>query len=91
MRGGLAIVADVHMWGVLGEVLVVIGVHDGPSWVTISQIHGTRPTVDVVLGATVDGEVGRLMDERSRLGVTTSAPGVPEGTTEVDLSKLVGI
>jgi len=57
MRGGLAGVVDVPRWGVLGEVLVVISVHDGPSWVRHSQIHGTSRTVDVVLGATVDDEV----------------------------------
>ena len=70
---------------------MVIGVHDGLAWVAHSQIHGTSRTVDVVLGATVDGKVGRLMDERSRLGVTTSGWGVPEGTTEIDPSELVGI
>jgi len=76
---------------VLGEVLVIIGVHDGLSWVRPSQILGFGLTVNVVLGATVDGEVGGLVDERPSLGVGTGGWGLPEGRTEPDLSELVGI
>jgi len=76
---------------VLSEVLVIIGVLDGPSWVGPSQIRGVSYAVDVVLGAAVDGEVGGLVDKRPSLGVGTGGWGGPEGGTEVDPSEYVGI
>ena len=48
-------------------------------------------TRSVVLGTTVDGEVGTLMDKRSALGICTSSGSVPVGTAEVDRSVTVGI
>ena len=70
---------------------MIIGVHDGLGWVSLSQILGSNWTVDVVLGAAVDGEVGGLVDERSGIGVVTGDRGGPEGTAEVDLPEYVGI
>jgi len=70
---------------------VIIGIHDGLTWVGPSQILRRTWTVDVVLGATVGGEVGGLMDERSSIGVVTGGWGGPEGTAEVDLPELVGV
>ena len=76
---------------VLGEEAVIIGIHNGLTWVGPSQILRRTWTVDVVLGATVGGEVGGLMDERSSIGVITGGWGGPEGAAEVDLPELVGV
>lgn len=76
---------------VLSEVLVTIGVEDGPTWVTFRQALTICTTVCIVLGATVEGEVGRLMDKRSSLGIGTGVGGLPEGAAEVDLSEFFGI
>ena len=76
---------------VLSEEAVIIGVRAGRSRVGTSQILGRARTVDVVLGTTVDGEMGGLVDERSSIGVVTGGWGGPEGTAEVDHPVLVGI
>ena len=99
IRGGLVLVevlvtigvGEAKRWGVLSEVLVVISVHDGLGWIVHSQTLGIGMTVGVVLGTTVFGEVGRLVDERPSLGVGAKGWGIPEGTAKVDLSELVGI
>lgn len=70
---------------------MVFGVHDGPSWVGPGQILGISYTIDVILGATVDSEVGRLVNERSSLGVITGGSESPEGRAEVDPSELAGV
>ena len=76
---------------VLSEVLVTVSVVGGLSYVTDGQVLTLGLAVLVVLCAPVDVEMGRLMDERSSFRVGTGAGGAPEGTTEVDLSELVGI
>ena len=101
IRGGLILVevlvtisvGEAKRWGILGEILVVIGAHDGQAWVSQSQTFCITLTVDagVVIGATVDNEVGRLVDECSSLGVGTGGWGPPEATAEVDPPELVGI
>lgn len=70
---------------------MVVGVEDGLGWVGPSQVLGRTLTINVVTGATIDGEVGRLVNERSRPRVGTSVGGIPEGSAEVDQSELVGI
>ena len=77
--------------GVLSEVLVIVGVEDGLSLIAEGQILGFTLAVNVVMSSAVDGEVGRLVDKRSGLGIGTDGGGLPEGTAEVDLSKLRGI
>jgi len=76
---------------VLCEVLVTVGVVDGLSYITDSQVLTVSLTVLVVLVATVDVEVRGFMDKSPGLGIGTGVGGAPEGTTEVDLSELVGI
>ena len=70
---------------------MTIGVEDGLNWVAVRQVLTTGMTVGVVLCATVDSKVGRLVDERSSLGIGTSGGGLPEGTAEVDLPEIFGI
>jgi len=70
---------------------VAVGVEDGPGRVGYGQVPTTRLAVSVVFGATVDGEMGRLVDKRSSLGIGTGVRGPPESTAEVDLSESVGI
>ena len=70
---------------------MTVGVHDGLRWVGTGQAPAAGLTVSVVFGATVEGEVGRLVDERSGPGVGADVGGSPEGTTEVDLSEIIGI
>jgi len=50
---------------VLSKVLVTVGVHDRPGRAAFSQGSASSLAVSVVGGATVEGEVGRLVDERS--------------------------
>ena len=69
---------------------MIVGVEDGLIWVADSQVLGTGLTVNVVVGTTVDGEVGRLVDQCSGLGVGTGVWGAPEGTAEVNPSEFVG-
>ena len=69
---------------------MVVGVEDGLIRVADSQVLGTGLTIHVVVGATVDGEVGRLVDQRSGLGIGAGIGGTPEGTAEVDPSEFVG-
>jgi len=70
---------------------MAVGIEDCHGWVADGQRLTTSLTVGVVIGTTVDGEVGGLVDKRSSPGIGTSVVGVPEGTAEVDLSELVGI
>jgi len=70
---------------------VTVGIVDGPIRVTDGQALAGGLAVGVITGATIDGEVGGLVDKRSGLGVGTGVGGVPEGTAQVDLSELVGV
>ena len=70
---------------------MAVGVEDGLGWGGYGHIHRIIVAVSVVIGATVDGEMGRLVDKRSSLGIGTGGWGPPEGTAEVDRSELVGI
>ena len=72
---------------VLREVLVVVSVHDRLVRGVLREVLRARLAVDMVVGATVAGEVGRLVDEGTRLGVRAGQGGVPESTAEVDLSE----
>jgi len=72
---------------VLGEVLVTVGVGDGLRRVADSKFPAGSLTVSVIAGATVDGEVGGLVDKRSGLGIGTDGGGVPESTAQIDLSE----
>jgi len=76
---------------VLGEVLVTVGVGDGLRRVADSQVLARSLTVNMIVGATVDGEVGGLVDKRSSLGIGTDGGGVPETTAQIDRSERVGI
>jgi len=77
---------------VLSEVFVVIGVGDGLIWVGVRQVLTIFTAVSVVLGSTVVGEMGSLVDKSSGLGIGTSGGGgVPEGTTEVNYPEPFGI
>jgi len=69
---------------------VIVGIEDGLGWVGNGQISRVSLTINVVLSATVDGEVGGFVDERSRLGIRSGVGGVPESAAEVYRSELVG-
>ena len=77
--------------GVLSEIFVTVSVEDRLIWVGDRQVPAILRTVSEVPGATVDGEVGNFVDERSGLGIGTVDGGVPEGTAKVNLSGEVGI
>lgn len=68
---------------------MIVSVRDG--WIVDGQVPGVNPAVNVIIGATVDEEVGRFVDERSGFGIGTCVRGTPEHTAEVDHSELVGI
>lgn len=70
---------------------MIVGVVDGSGWVVGGQGFGWVLTVDVIEGATVGVEVGRLVDKCSGPGVSPGVGHVPESTAEVDLSEVVGI
>ena len=70
---------------------MTVGVVDGPIRVVIGQGLAGSLTVSPIIGTTVDGEVGGLVDKSSSLGVSANVGSVPEGTAQVDLSELVGI
>ena len=70
---------------------MTVGIEDGLAWIVDGQLLRCILTGSVVLGPTVLGEAGRLVDKRSGLRVGTVEGSVPEGTAEVDLSELVGI
>ena len=70
---------------------MTVGVVDRLGYVTDSQVLTRSLTILVVLGATIDVEVGRFMYKRSGLGIGTGVGGAPEGAAEVDLSESVGI
>ena len=69
---------------------MIVGVVDGLSRVGGGQVLGVLLTINVVERTTVDGEMGRFMYKGSGPGVGTSVGDVPEGTAEVNLSKLLG-
>jgi len=75
---------------VLGKVLMIIGVVDRQMRVFGGQALGFILTVNVVIGATVVGGVGRLVDNRFSPGVGTGLRDVPKGTAEVDNSECAG-
>ena len=70
--------------GVLYEILVVVGVVDGRSWVVASQVLTITLAESIVVGTTVDGKVGNQMDKRPGLGIRTGGGSIPEGTAQVD-------
>ena len=70
---------------------MVVGVEDGLARVANSQALGSGLAVNVVVGTTVDGEVGRLVDQSSGPGISTGVGGAPEGTAKVDRSEFVGV
>ena len=70
---------------------MTVGIEDGLPWIVGGQLLRGILTGSVILGATVLGEAGRLVDKRSGLRVGTVEGGVPEGTAEVDLSEFGGI
>lgn len=74
---------------VLGEVLVIFGIHDGATRIVDSQSFCSTPTVNVVLGVTVDSEMGRLVDKFSSLGIGTGVRELPEATADIKFSKVV--
>ena len=73
---------------VLSEVLVTVGVAERRIYVIDSQLLTFSLTILVVFGAAVHLEVGRFMDKRSSLGISTGVGSIPESTAEVDLSEL---
>jgi len=70
---------------------VTVGVEADLTWVAESQALTVSLTVGIVLGTTVDDEVGSFVDERSTPRIGTGGGGVPEGIAEVDGSELIGI
>lgn len=58
---------------VLRKVLVVVGIVDGVRRVRDRKGLGTALAVDVVVGTAVDGEVGLLVNDGSRAGVSAGA------------------
>ena len=69
---------------------MTVGVVDRHRRVTDSQALAGSLTISVIIGTTVDGEVGSLVDKRSGLGIGTGVGGIPKGTTEIDPSESVG-
>ena len=70
---------------------MAVSVVDGTSRVAGGQALAGRLTISVIVSAAVGGEVGRLMDKRSGLGIGTGVGGVPESTAQVNPSECVGI
>ena len=70
---------------------MTVSVGDSLIWIKLSQLLASGPTVGVVFGTTVVGEVGSLVDECSTLGVGTCGGRTPEGIAEVNDSELIGI
>jgi hypothetical protein len=70
---------------------VTVTVEDGGIWILDGQLLATGLTIIVVLALAVDGEVGRLVDKRSGLGIGTGGGGSLEATAEVDHSEFVKI
>jgi len=66
---------------------MIVGVGDGLRRFVDSQGPAARLTVNIILGATVDGEVGGLVDKCSGLGIGTDGGGGPESTAQIDLSE----
>jgi len=52
---------------VLSKIFVTVGVHDGRSRVALGQVLSTSLAIDLVVSATVLGEVGGFVDEGSSL------------------------
>ena len=70
---------------------MVVCVENGRVWVIAGQVLRIGLTVSIVAGATVDGEVGGLVDKCSGLGISAHIGGGPEGTTEVYRPEIVRI
>jgi len=70
---------------------VTVSVVDGPIWVADSQVSGVTATVCIVIVGTVEGELGRLMNQRPGPGISTNVVGFPEGGAEIDNSEFLGI
>ena len=69
---------------------MIVGVVDGLSRVGGGQVLGVLLAINVVERGTVDDEMGRFVYKRSGPGVGTIVGDVPEGTAEINLSKIVG-
>ena len=67
---------------------MVVGVENGLTRIVDGQTPGISLTISVVNGATIGGELGRHLDERSGLGIRTDNGGIPESRADVDGSKL---
>ena len=70
---------------------MAVSVVDGTSRVAGGQALAGRLTVSPIIGATVGGEMRRLVDESSGLGIGSGVRSGPEGAAQVDLSEGVGI
>ena len=70
---------------------MAVGVEDRLRWVVDRKALTSGLAVLVVGRAAIRGEVGSLVDERSRLGIGTGAGGIPESTAQINGSKLAGI
>ena len=70
-----------HRGGVLGKVLVVGGVVDGPIWILSGQLQGTRLTNNAAAD-TITAPPGRLVDKESGLGIGTGDGSTPEGSAD---------
>ena len=66
---------------------MAVSVHDSLAGVALGQALGAGLAVDVVLSASVVGEVCALVDKSSTLGVGTGGGSIPEGTAEVDMTE----
>lgn len=55
--------------GVLGEVFVAIGVHGGLVGGAGSKGLASGLTISIILGSSILGEMGGLMDDSSRLHI----------------------
>ena len=70
---------------------MAVGVVDGLSRVTDGQGLAVSLTVNVVIGTTVGGEMGSLVDNRPGPGIRTGVGSVPEAVAEVDGPECTGI
>jgi len=63
---------------------VAVGIHNSVVRVADSKALGSALAIDIVLSSAVDGEVRRLVDESSCLGVGSGSGSVPVVTAKVD-------
>jgi len=70
---------------------MTVSVGGGLIRIKLSQLLASSPTVDVVFGVAVVGEMGSLMDKCSALAVSAGGGRTPEGIAEVNDSELIGI